>query len=290
MKAFSDHVRATGDATVRPLTDADLPFAQALTAAAPVPNVFVGARLLGARSLSSWQLGAELWGFPAQGPLTAICWSGANLVPVQADRDAARAFAERARQRGRVCSSLVGPGEAIAAMWSRLSGPWGPARDERLDQPLLALGSPPLVAPDPAVRRAEPGDIDALLPACVAMYTEEVGVSPIGHDGGTSYRARVTELVRAGHAFVRTEDGEVVFKAELGAVSPDAVQVQGVWTHPDHRGEGIGTAGMAAVVAETMRSVAPIVSLYVNGHNLPARAVYEKVGFSQVGWFASILF
>lgn len=290
MKAFSDHVRSAIGATVRPLTDADLPVAQALAAADPVPNVFVGARLLDALSLSSWQLGAELWGYPAKGPLTAICWSGANLVPVQADPDAARAFAERARQGGRVCSSLVGPAEAIAAMWSQLSGPWGPARDERLDQPLLAMGGTPMVAPDPDVRRAQPGDIDALLPACVAMYTEEVGVSPIGHDGGTGYRARVTELVRAGHAFVRTEGGQVIFKAELGAVSRDAVQVQGVWTHPEHRGRGIGTAGMAAVVAETIRSVAPIVSLYVNGYNLPARAVYEKVGFTQVGRFASVLF
>jgi predicted GNAT family acetyltransferase len=47
---------------------------------------------------------------------------------------------------------------------------------------------------------------------------------------------------------------------------------------------------MAAVVAECLRSVAPVVSLYVNDFNLPARRVYERVGFKQVGTFASVLF
>ena len=40
----------------------------------------------------------------------------------------------------------------------------------------------------------------------------------------------------------------MLFKAEIGAVSRAACQVQGVWVAPAHRGRGIGTAGTAAVV------------------------------------------
>jgi predicted GNAT family acetyltransferase len=47
---------------------------------------------------------------------------------------------------------------------------------------------------------------------------------------------------------------------------------------------------MAAVVAGAQASVAPIVSLYVNDFNIAARRSYEKVGFRQVGTFASVLF
>jgi predicted GNAT family acetyltransferase len=33
-----------------------------------------------------------------------------------------------------------------------------------------------------------------------------------------------------------------------------------------------------------------VVSLYVNAYNLPALAAYRRVGFRQVGTFATVLF
>ena len=53
--------------------------------------------------------------------------------------------------------------------------------------------------------------------------------------------------------------------------------------HPDYRGRGLAVAGMAAVVRDALRRVAPTVSLYVNDYNHPARRVYERCGFKQVG-------
>jgi predicted GNAT family acetyltransferase len=151
-------------------------------------------------------------------------------------------------------------------------------------------GSSPTVEPDFRVKPVTPSQIDILLPACIAMFTEEVGVSPVGDDNGNSYRARVSELVHAGRAFAWIEDGHVVFKAEIGAVTSQACQIQGVWTHPALRGKGIAAVGMAAVVEYALRDFASVVSLYVNDYNAPARAVYRKVGFEEVGAFASILF
>jgi hypothetical protein len=122
------------------------------------------------------------------------------------------------------------------------------------------------------------------------MFTEEVGISPTAGDGGATYRARVSELIRAGRAFARIENGRVIFKAEIGSVTPHACQVQGVWVTPERRGEGLAAAGMAAVVQEAQRSIAPVVSLYVNDFNVPARAAYRRTGFSQVATFMSVLF
>ena len=48
--------------------------------------------------------------------------------------------------------------------------------------------------------------------------------------------------------------------------------------------------GTAAVVQLAQRYVAPVVTLYVNDYNLPARRAYERVGFRQVGTFTSVLF
>ena len=82
----------------------------------------------------------------------------------------------------------------------------------------------------------------------------------------------------------------VEFKAELGAIAQGVAQVQGVWVDPAVRGRGLSEGGMAAVVVDTRRRVAPVVSLYVNGYNVRALRAYRRVGFEQVGTFATILF
>jgi len=39
-----------------------------------------------------------------------------------------------------------------------------------------------------------------------------------------------------------------------------------------------------------LREIAPVVSLYVNEHNVPARAAYARVGFVQTGTFSTLMF
>ena len=157
----------------------------------------------------------------------------------------------------------------------------GQAREVRPVQPVMVTTGPPPVAPDPLVRRVRMDELDILWPACVAMFTEEVGVSPTTGDGGASYRARLEQLIRSGRAFARIEHGQVIFKAEIGAVTPQACQIQGVWVRPECRGQGLAAPGMAAVVVEASRSIAPLVTLYVNDFNTPARAAYLRPASSR---------
>ena len=274
---------------LRILDDRHRDEALGLCDAEPVTNVFVSARVH-ACGLNPARLGAQIWGHYAGGRLTSLCYAGANLVPVAATPDAITAFADRARAQGRRCSSLVGPEPDVSVLWRLLRPHWGPPRDVRAVQPVLAMSGPPACAPDPLVRRVRREELNILMPACIAMFTEEVGISPTAGDGGATYRARVSELIRAGRAFARIENGQVIFKAEIGSVTPGACQVQGVWVDPARRGEGLASAGMAAVVREAQRSIAPVVSLYVNDFNAPARAAYRRVGFTQVGTFMSVLF
>ena len=276
-------------APVRVLDDRDVALALAMLAQDPVANVFVQSRVETV-GLQPWRLGAEVWAHQTDGWVDGLCYAGANLVPVAGDDVALKAFAERARRQGRRCSSLVGDARLVEPFWRQLEPHWGPARDVRPCQPLLLADETPGIPADPLVRRVTSAEIDVLLPASIAMFTEEVGVSPIAGDGGTLYRARVTELVTAGRSFARIEDGRVVFKAEVGAVTSSACQIQGVWVDPRLRGQGLSVGGMAAVVTECLRSVAPAVTLYVNDFNEPARRAYERVGFREVGTFMSVLF
>ena len=122
------------------------------------------------------------------------------------------------------------------------------------------------------------------------MFADELGVSPHVSPGTAPFHARMRQLITEGRAFVSTDfRGQVVFKAEIAAVSEHTAQVQGVWVRPDLRGRGIGTSGLATVFAHALE-LAPTVSLYVNDFNLPARRAYERVGLRNVGTFASVLF
>ncbi|MCP9209394.1 GNAT family N-acetyltransferase [Streptomyces sp. NEAU-Y11] len=276
--------------TTRVLEPGELEAALAVLDRDPVSNAFVAARVQVA-GLDPWRLGGEMWGWYTGGRLESLCYAGANLVPICATPEAVRGFAERARRAGRRCSSIVGPADTTAELWSLLEPSWGPAREVRSHQPLMVTTSMPAdIPPDPLVRRIRKDELDVIMPACVAMFTEEVGVSPLAGDGGLLYQARVAELVTAGRSFARVENGRVVFKAEIGAATPHACQVQGVWVAPEYRGRGLSETGMAAVLGYALNEIAPVVSLYVNDFNTAARAAYRRVGFQEVGAFMSVLF
>ncbi|WP_272939883.1 GNAT family N-acetyltransferase, partial [Mycobacterium tuberculosis] len=55
-----------------------------------------------------------------------------------------------------------------------------------------------------------------------------------------------------------------------------------------HRHPGLGAAGTATLAAVIVGS-GRIASLYVNSFNTVARAAYARVGFKEIGTFATVL-
>jgi len=272
---------------VRALTTADRDQALEVCARDTRTNVFVAARILEGGLATS--PGAVL-GY-AEGPgLQAICWVSANLVPVGCDGPALAAFAITMRRCRRQCSSVFGPSAMVLPLWEALRPTWGEPRALRTHQPVLATaGALPSGAPrDPQVRLARFDEVDLVMPAAAAMFTEEIGYPPY-RGSGQLYRQGVASLIRQGHTFVRVDDGEVVFKADIGSVALGVAQVQGVWVAPRWRGQGLAAPAMAAVVEQIRAEIAPVVTLYVNDFNTPARATYARVGFTDIGSFATVL-
>jgi hypothetical protein len=272
---------------VKQLGEAERPQIERLLAADPYISAQVWERIA-ARGLGWWKADGRVYGYGPRGRLEAICWLGTQLTPVGVGGEAVVAFADLLSRFGRTCTSIVGQRDQVLELWERLAPRWGRARDVRALQPLLVATAPALIPADPEVRLLRADEIEVLFPAAVAMYTEEVGVSPL--DGGRGYRHRVADLVRSGRAYAKVVDGRVIFKADLAVITPYTAQVQGVWVDPLWRGRGIATAGMAAVVNDALRRVAPTVSLYVNDYNMPARRTYKRCGFQQVAELATVLF
>ena len=272
---------------VRALTTADRDQALEVCARDTRTNVFVAARILEGALVTS--PGAVL-GYADGSGLQAICWASANLVPVGCDVQALEAFATRLDRWRRHCSSLFGPADMVLPLWADLQPTWGKPREVRRHQPVMATDLPPRpgVPSDTEVRRARLDEVDAVMPAAAAMFTEEIGYAPYW-GSGQLYRQSVATLIRAGHTFVRVLDGEVVFKADVGSLALGVAQVQGVWVAPHWRGKGLAVPAMAAVVEQIQAEIAPVVTLYVNDFNARARATYARVGFTEIGSFATVL-
>jgi len=274
---------------VRVLGGADTAQLLALARRDAVANVFILSHLETVGTASPTAGGASIFGVFDGGALLGACWAGANLVPVQLDPDFAGVVAMAAHRSGRRYASIFGPAETVLALYAALEQLGLAAHEVRDHQPLLTITGPPAVRPEPALGFGQLADFDKILPACAAMFEEEVGYSP--YLGGKEYYSRrVKSLIRQGHSLVHMNgDGNVVFKAELGAVTPEVTQVQGVWMNPEFRGQGRSAGYMAAVVV-LAQTLAPVTSLYVNDFNAKARATYDRVGFHQVGTFATVLF
>ncbi|MBD0861272.1 GNAT family N-acetyltransferase [Gordonia sp. zg691] len=269
----------------KPLGARDAPAVERVLTSDPVAMCMVAARFE-THGINPRLLGGELW--TAHNPLSSLCFSGANLIPLTGAPEDLDYFSDRALAGPRACSSIVGRADLVLPMWEQIEPVWGPAREVRPAQPLLALMTCSAVPTDPLVRLVTLDDLDAYMPAAIDMFIGEVGVDPTTGDGGRSYRRRLASLISAQRVFARFDGPDVVFKAEIGSLSRRVGQIQGVWVSPERRGEGLGLGGTAAV-AEAVSAHGRIPSLYVNSFNVTARAVYERIGFTEVGVFATVL-
>ena len=256
----------------------------------PIRHCFLAARLEQSKQSKFRPSYPDLLGYFDDGNLKSILMTGANIVPVNTSLIARQEFATVLKRSGRRSSSIVGPAEEVLDLWSKVSGSWGAAREVRANQPVLTMRSNSSLPIDHDVRYSNLSDLEELLPACIAMFTEEVGISPQSNGGSGAYRNRISELVSGRRSFVRYLGSELVFKAEVGTVGAGVAQIQGVWVKPEYRGQGISVPAMAAVVKLVLADLAPIVSLYVNDYNEVALKTYRSVGFEQVDTFATVLF
>ena len=259
----------------------------------------------------------------------AAAWSVGSLIPFglagrpehglrAADGGEIRALAEHAGPRLSHRGSVSGPAQDVAAVWKGLSEQGRSARHESWRQPVLAaprIGgglvsvhrhrSPSLTWMGQSVRPARRDEIEMVLPASVDMFVGELGYDPTAD--GPGYSRHVRWLIGQRRSYVVLDDGAggpiqagspqaVAFKADVGALwqSPagSVAQLTGVWTRPDLRGRGVGTAALAGVVDAVRRDhvgTDGLVSLYVNDYNTAALALYRSLGFEQVGVFSTVL-
>ncbi|MBV8300954.1 MAG: GNAT family N-acetyltransferase [Candidatus Dormibacteraeota bacterium] len=270
---------ATGSALrARRLDAGERPRIEALLDSDPVGNVYLRSEL---RS-GSWT--APWWAVGDGDTLRAVVLSGSLAVPCIPDARDATALAE-AIESGAAPRVIVGPRDAAVALHAALGRA---ARDLRDRQPLLTLRRGRLDSTDVPIRRAVRSDLDPLVVAAAAMHREEMGVDPLNVDPAW-WRSRMATLVERGWSWVWMERGQVVFKAELSAWTPEAAQLQGVYTAPAHRRRGVASRSIAAICSELFARTEQV-SLYANRDNDAALRLYAALGFERCGDYATVIY
>ncbi|HUY57414.1 MAG TPA: GNAT family N-acetyltransferase [Candidatus Micrarchaeaceae archaeon] len=186
---------------------------------------------------------------------------------------------------------MVGPEDQVARLQDQLRGQLPPVRTLRAVQPHYALERAdlaPLPSDPPPLRRARTEELPELVRAGAAMHLEEVGFDPMLVDP-SGYRERVLTLIRRGRLYTWMEGNRVAFKAECSSVTPEAVQLQGVWTDPALRRQGRATRAMITLCHQLLAET-EWVTLFVNDFNSTAIGVYERTGFKRIGSMRTVLF
>jgi uncharacterized protein len=214
--------------------------------------------------------------------LDALCYFGANVVP---SGRGCGAFAGEAATR--MTRMIIGEEEAVGELWSAAKPVMPRPRENRPGQPVYVLDE----APPPGasgLRAATLADLDLLVPACALTHEEELGVDPLRRDP-SGFRRRTAAQIEEGRSWLWVEGRTILFKAEVSAWTPSAVQLQQVWVDPEARRQGNGTRGLSDLCRLLLEDT-PTVCLFVRPENGAALRLYEKIGMRRSGSYRSVLF
>jgi predicted GNAT family acetyltransferase len=259
--------------SLRALAEEDIRGAIAFLQRDPMINVYLISRLLEERSATATQI----YVVRHNREIVLLASLATNIV-LAADpaenpdvlESAIAMIAERVVARMLPVRAIISPAVLVEKLWQRLRTRIDPPTVVRMNQPVYAIRRR-FDFPDLTKSRyATVDDLDQLVPACAAMHKEEVGIDPLERDSA-GYRERIKELIDRKRAIVRIEGGLIASKCEFSAVSDDAVQLMGVWTHPQFRRRG------------HLFRRGKNVTLFVNDFNLPAVSLYETIGFQRIG-------
>ena len=224
----------------------------------------------------------------SRGRVNGLIYYGAQLVVAADDDGAVDAFAVETRKH-RGLRSFVGPKPAVDGLWSRVRDWHAPPAIVRDEQPLYAVEPQALrgAGRDVAVRQARPDEAELVADHSGRMILGELGYDPRANRAGFIASAR--RAIAQGVWWVWIVDGTLRFQLNVGPRTAATAQLQGVWTPPDQRGKGYAALALTAV-ARRLFATEKSLSLYVNGFNGPAIGLYERVGFTRVGTFETLLF
>ena len=112
------------------------------------------------------------------------------------------------------------------------------------------------------------------MPVQAEMASIESGVNPMERDP-EGFRRRCLRRIELRRTWVLVEDGELIFKAEVMADTPEATYLEGIWVSPSHRGTSQGLRCMSQLARNLLLNSNSL-CLLVNENNTQAHNFYSE--------------
>lgn len=201
------------------------------------------------------------------------------IIPVLSSHDALMELVEIGRRDPHTVRVIVGARTQVQELWGHWSRSGVKARIIR-DQIGYALERPAVLSPALSLSVARRQHLNDIVAASAAMAKEEAKDDPQKRNPEL-FRTRIRDRIQRGRDLIYVNEGRLLFKSNVSALSPLAGQIEGIYTMPSHRGQGLGTGGTRAVTNWVLAR-AKRAFLLVNHDNIVARDLYERLGYFPV--------
>jgi predicted GNAT family acetyltransferase len=221
----------------------------------------------------------------AAGHLEGVALIGhVTLIEAHTDR-ALEALAHRA-QAFSDTHMIMGEQERIEEFWSYYSED-GQHKRLACRELLFELRSAVEVHPEvTGLRLATLDDLELILPVQAAMAEEESGINPLLKDP-EGFRRRCARRIEQGRTWVVVEDGNLIFKTDVLAETPEVIYLEGIYVSLEVRSKGYGLRCLSQL-SQTLLQRTEALCLLVNEQNVAAHALYRKVGFKFISTYDTI--
>lgn len=223
----------------------------------------------------------------AEKKLEGVALIGHTILFEAFSERAVQAFAALAHNE-KSSHLLMGTHQEVKRFWGYYAAQ---QQSPRLVCPILFLQRSVQFEEQSAVddlRLATREDLDRVVAAQAAMAFETSGVDPLVKDPA-GFRERYLRRIELKRVWVLIKNGELIFKTDIIADTPEAIYIEGVYVRPEERGKGVGRRCLTALGRELFERTKAIY-LFVENQNTRTSSFYLNLGFHIAGQYDLLYF
>ena len=272
---------------VAPLTQGHGPEALAFLSERPVDNVIMSGFIRDNGVVSPQNRGRFFGCWNGAGALEGVALLGRGVSFDSRSDAATELFASLARKFP-APHLLMGESNRVQSFWGYYAP--GGARPRKLrDVTILEQRGPSADCEEVrGLRLARPEEADEVAALHAELVREETGIDPLLTEPG-DFRLRCLRRIERLRTWVWSEGGQIVYKADVVALTPEVAYVEGVYVSLDERGKGHGRRCLSQMGRELLKRVGSV-CLFADEENSRARDFYLSVGYRPAGRYNILYF
>ncbi len=222
----------------------------------------------------------------ADGKVAAVCMRTPPLNVILSEMDdpaCAMLFAQDLNEIWTTLPGLFSPpavAKAFYERWFALTGETAELAYREMIYRLDKVIYRPAV--DGEMVRATESDFDLLVNWYDAFHAESLGNMTASLDARKMVKRQLSHEQGKGGLYFWKVEGKPVAMAGYGNPTPNGIRIGPVYTPPEYRGFGYGTAISAAISQHLLDSGRQFVFLFADSDYAPSNHVYRKIGYQPV--------